>query len=137
MAAEFNADQAVWDCARILRIPGFRNCKYEARHYVREVPGERSDGVLTPADFPVFETTGRPTAVFKKAVSAGGSQSERDWAFALRKLEDGMPPAEVQARIAVYRMGTKARPEYYAHRRARPAKGGHDKGYRLIVRHKN
>jgi hypothetical protein len=115
LAAKFNADQAVWDCARILRIPGFRNCKYATRHYVRET--ESRDAIYAPKDFPVFADLPRAApAMTAAARPAGGSQSERDWAYALRKLKAGISPTEIQARIAEYRAGTKARPEYYAHR---------------------
>jgi hypothetical protein len=100
MAAQFNADQAVWDCARILRIPGFRNWKYPARHYVREIDGERSVRVLTPNDFPVFPEATRVGAP-RSLTHAGGSQSESDWAFALRSLERGMAPAEIEEKIKV------------------------------------
>lgn len=38
MAIRFVADQAVWDVARVLRMPGFRNHKYaEPRQFVRDV----------------------------------------------------------------------------------------------------
>ena len=55
MAHQFGADQAVWDTARVLRMPGFRNWKYEQPHYVRDVherPGER---IYRPDDFPAYE----------------------------------------------------------------------------------
>jgi hypothetical protein len=29
LAHHFGADQSVWDAARVLRLPGFRNCKPE------------------------------------------------------------------------------------------------------------
>lgn len=40
------------DCSRVLRLPGFRNCKYEKPHYVKDIheePGLRTYG---PQDFP-------------------------------------------------------------------------------------
>jgi hypothetical protein len=120
LAAKFNADQAVWDCARILRIPGFRNCKYETPHYVKEL--EKRDVVYAPRDFPALPDVPHAAAVTTSVRTAGGSQSERDWSYALRKLKAGMPPAEIEARIAEYRTGTKAKPEYYARRTVQRAR---------------
>ena len=42
IATRFDADQSVWDCARVLRVPGFRNTKREPPFYARIVPGEGS-----------------------------------------------------------------------------------------------
>ena len=55
MAAQYGADLAVTDCSRVLRLPGFRNCKYEKPHYVKDIheePGLRTYG---PHDFLAFE----------------------------------------------------------------------------------
>jgi hypothetical protein len=38
LARKFDADVGVWDSARVLRMPGFRNHKYETAYYVVEIP---------------------------------------------------------------------------------------------------
>ena len=120
MAQRFGADQAVWDTARVLRMPGFRNWKYQEPHYVKDVhknPGDRTYG---PADFPVYEVEQLPTSSVSEPGeryrgSGQSSQSERDWAYALRALERGESPASIEARIEQFRQD-KPNPRYYAHR---------------------
>jgi ElaB/YqjD/DUF883 family membrane-anchored ribosome-binding protein len=117
IAMRFEADQSVWDCARVLRIPGFRNTKREEPFYARIVPGERSAQILTPADFPAFPQLERTIYAPQRAkVVAGHSQSEKDWAYALRALERGVSPAEIAAKIEAYRTGNKQQAHRYAER---------------------
>ena len=54
LARQFGADAAVWDTARVLRLPGFRNHKYETPHYVVEIPNSPPPYRLRPLDFPAF-----------------------------------------------------------------------------------
>ena len=116
IARRFGADEAVWDCARVLRVPGFRNTKREEPFYARLVTGERSAHVLTPKDFPAFPALER-TVVAKKVSAAGGrSQSEKDWAYALRSLERGVSPAVIAADIEAFRIRNKQDPHRYAER---------------------
>lgn len=121
MAHRFGADQAVWDTARVLRMPGFRNCKYEQPHYVRDVhdrPGER---IYRPDDFPVYEAERVPVSNeprrerMKGNPGSHASQSERDWAYALSALERGESPSSIQAQIETLRQD-KPNPHYYAER---------------------
>ncbi len=119
MAAEFGADQAVVDAARVLRIPNFYNQKY---HPPNQVAVERlSAGVYRSSDFHLplklsceasLKTPLRPVA---SRPSGNGriTQSERDWADTMRRLSLGEDPASVQARLEQKRYD-KADPKYYA-----------------------
>jgi hypothetical protein len=121
LAAAHGTDPAVTDCSRVLRIPGFRNCKYAGqRHYVRDVHPSPAKRTYQPEDFPKYPEIERPAA----AASAGRprfsgngqvSQSERDWAYALRQLAKGTDPQVIQANIESFRQD-KANPRYYAER---------------------
>jgi hypothetical protein len=123
LAAKHNADQAVWDCARVLRLPGFRNWKYEQRHYVKDVCGAPSERIYRPEDFPAYPIErdvlrfGTPRSPHRSV--PGNSQSEKDFAFALRHLEKGdLPPEVIEQRIADYRRARRDKPhaDSYAHR---------------------
>jgi hypothetical protein len=47
---------------RRLRLPGFRNHKYETPHYVVEIPSNPPPYRLRPLDFPVFPAEPAPQA---------------------------------------------------------------------------
>ena len=118
MAAQYGADSAATDCSRVLRLPGFRNWKYEKPHYVKDVhafPGERTYG---PGDFPAYEMerhVSLPPVVRPHSGESGkGSQSERDWSYALRALARGESPAVIEAKIEQFRQDRR-NPQYYAH----------------------
>lgn len=122
MAHQFGADQAVWDTARVLRIPGFRNCKYEEAHYVRDVHESPGGRIYRPDDFPPYKaerTVPVRNELSRERMNSGPgshvSQSERDWAYALSALEHGESPSSIQARIETMRQD-KPNPRYYAER---------------------
>jgi hypothetical protein len=127
MARDYGADPAATDVSRVLRLPGFRNWKYEQPHYVREVkPGGASHGfVYTPSDFPRIEREqdrpAIPTAGRAYDGKTGGSQSERDFAYALRHLERGDSPEWIRSEMAAYRSGEKSNPAAYAARTVKAA----------------
>src|SRR6266705_5390000 len=50
LARQTGADPAATDCARVLRLPGFFNHKYEKPHFVSVET--LSDGIYRPNDFP-------------------------------------------------------------------------------------
>jgi hypothetical protein len=116
IATRFEADQSVWDCARVLRLPGFRNTKREQPFYARIIPGERSAHILTPKDFPEFPALERTVHVSKVNAVTGHSQSGKDWAYALRSLERGVSPAVIAEDIEAFRTGNKQNPHRYAER---------------------
>jgi len=120
LARQFGADAAVWDTARVLRLPGFRNHKYETPHYVVEIPNSPPPYRLRPLDFPTFPESAPQAAEFNEVSphgQAGGhhSQSERDWAFANRAIDRGEDPAVIKQKIASFRQD-KHNPDYYAAR---------------------
>jgi DNA primase RepB-like protein len=121
LARRFGADAAVWDTARVLRVPGFRNHKYETPHYVAEIPNSPPPYRLRPLDFPAFPDSTSQTAEpgnvasHRQAGYAHHSQSERDWAFANRALERGEDPAVIKQKIATFRHD-KHNPVSYAER---------------------
>ena len=115
ISTRFGADQAVWDCARVLRVPGFRNTKRGGKFYARLVPGERSAHILTPKDFPAFPELERTVQHAHKVNAPGGhSQSEKDWAKVMTALERGVRPDEIKAQIEAERTGNKIQPHRYA-----------------------
>jgi hypothetical protein len=121
LAREYGADPAATDVSRVLRLPGFRNWKYEAAHYVREVKPGGEHPVWTPADFPQIARDPelqRPAFGGGRPAGTGGTQSERDFAYAMRQLERGTPAEHIRSRIAEYRStdGKHADPAAYAAR---------------------
>ncbi len=98
LALHFGGDASVFDCARILRLPGFRNTKYQEPFYARVVPGDRSSGILMAREFPEYRDQVRETvAEVRPRIVAPGhhSESEREWGQVMRKLEKGEEPSRV------------------------------------------
>jgi hypothetical protein len=119
LATQFRGDPAVTDISRVLRIPGFRNSKYNDRFLVRAI--QETDQIYHLRDFVVHEDSPDPTRHLNEAQeparrmpSGRRSQSEADWAYAKRALARGDDPQEVMRRIADYRAQDKADPGYYA-----------------------
>ena len=118
MVWEFGADPAATDAARVLRLPGFANKKYQ-----RDFPvtAERhSRAIYHLPDFQLSHDLPIPRryqpgqsqkpAVHRQALS----QSEHDWAYAKRALARGDHPEDVIRRIAAYRSQDKHDPTFYA-----------------------
>ena len=119
MARTFDGDPAATDSTRVLRIPGFKNRKYETEFLVQAE--KRTDCVYHLVDFPLpFEPTpsdfrpGRHAATPRLAEPRPATQSEHDWAYAKRALARGDDPEEIVRRIADYRADDKHDPVYYA-----------------------
>jgi len=121
MALKFDADQAVWDIARVLRMPSFRNHKYqELRHFVKDVhenpPMARAYG---PEEFRKLPVKRDRLKAFEEpksnAVAGSRSQSERDWAYVMRELGRGEDPQALRLQLEQSRRD-KPNPRYYAHR---------------------
>ena len=122
MAAAHGADPAVTDCSRVLRLPGFRNCKYDKEqhgHWVRDTQESPAQRPYRPEDFPHYpEVEIKPPSPGPRrgfSENGGQSQSERDWAFAMRQLQKGVNPEVVKRNIELYRQD-KPNPGYYADR---------------------
>ena len=116
---ELGADKAVHDSARVLRLPGFYNHKYEKPHLVtvqslshefyeaQQFPQYKSERLS--ADLGEYRGSGS-----SKRLTAGHlAQSERDWAYARRSLARGEAARAVIDAIAAFRVD-KPDPRYYA-----------------------
>jgi hypothetical protein len=121
MTRALGADVAATDCARVLRVPGFYNHKYDSPHFV--AVENLSRDVYRPERFPEFATEGlsvgaelenrRKRAAGVEDSTGGTSQSERDWAYAMRSLARGENAESVIRAIEGYR-SDKPDPKYYA-----------------------
>ena len=120
MARRFGGDPAATDSTRVLRIPGFRNTKYQEPFAVRAE--HHSDRVYHALDFKLridhldspYQTLRRHSARAPSTEPPRITQSEHDWAFAKRALAGGADPEEVVRRIAEFREGEKHDAHDYA-----------------------
>ena len=116
MARKFGADPAATDSARVLRLPGLHNHKYNPPHLI--INENLSSRTYAPIDFPASTMEDRPLISSVEHLCSprqrvGGSQSERDWRFALRALRRGEEPKAISQAIERYRQD-KPDPRYYA-----------------------
>ncbi len=118
MAHEFGADIAATDASRVLRLPGFKNRKYNAECIVRVTKHSAKTHHLRDFKVASGPAKGERTPEQKQLRSGRAqetlTQSERDWAYAKRALARGDDPEEIIRRIADYRAEEKHDPEYYA-----------------------
>src|SRR6266487_4748171 len=119
LANKFGGDLAATDSTRVLRLPGFANCKLPEEFIVQA--RQESDAVYTLRDFAIDEDSPEAPRHFsdyrqgeRTMPSGHKSQSEHDWAYAKRALARGDTPEEVIRRIADFRAEDKPSPEYYA-----------------------
>ena len=121
LVSAFGADPAATDVARVMRLPGFTNRKYEDSPYVSVTRVHR--GVALPDQFAVFA----PDAGFSPAVpghiraprrNGGITQSDRDWADTRHHLKRGLDPAEMERKLMARRLESrdKSNPADYARR---------------------
>ncbi|MFY9908623.1 MAG: DNA-primase RepB domain-containing protein, partial [Candidatus Sulfotelmatobacter sp.] len=117
LAITFGGDPACTDCNRVLRLPGFLNCKYDPAHPVTvEYPGDstwnsddfRLDILAADAIFSAGSTPPRKHP-------ANHSTSEHDWAWVLHQLARGKDAAKLTRKLAS-RRADKPNPLYYAQR---------------------
>jgi hypothetical protein len=113
LARAFGGDSACTDCNRVLRIPGFLNCKYDPPYRVTvECP---DDSVWTPANFH-FEIAAAETNAFIP-VNGSGKQSckhtnsESDWAWISDQLAQGGDAMKLTQELAS-RRSDKPNPLY-------------------------
>ena len=117
LAVTFGGDPACTDCNRVLRLPGFLNCKYDPAYPVAvEYPGDSTwnsddfrldilaaDAILSSRAFTARKHPTSPT------------NSEHDWAWVLRELARGKDAAKLTRKLAS-RRSDKPNPLYYAQR---------------------
>lgn len=122
MARKFGGDPAATDSTRVLRVPGFRNHKYDFDFTV--TAKIISDHRYTARDFRLKTEPADldHNPVHTKKPESGSSarqtlsQSEHDWAYAKRSLAKGVPAEELVREIAAFRARDKHNPEDYARR---------------------
>jgi RepB DNA-primase from phage plasmid len=120
LAREFDGDHAATDSARILRVPGFMNKKYEQDFPV--TVHSQTEGTSRLRDFKVRTEAidsdyRQPRGAARKAETSERrpiSQSERDWAHAKSALANGADPQALIAELARFRSADKSDPQYYA-----------------------
>jgi RepB DNA-primase from phage plasmid len=118
LAIAHGADRAATDVTRVLRIPGFYNQKYDPPF---QVTAEKlSAAIYSPTDFrieprtewlPESRTAIPPSRVQRSRCEI--SQSERDWAETISRLQHGESPAAVEAWLE-HKRQDKPDPVYYA-----------------------
>ena len=121
LAGRYGGDRAATDVSRVMRLPGFRNCKPDrarslvtwAWHGGPLVRPEDFPGLAAPEQEPTHRTSGG-----RRKPRGHHSQSERDWAAAGDALRSGEDPEAVISRLEQQRQD-KPNPGYYASRTVR------------------
>jgi RepB DNA-primase from phage plasmid len=136
LARRFGGDRAATDSTRVFRLPGFNNKKYEQNFPVKLAPGTQPEPIYHPSDFRIEPISSEPGTAARTNIRAAtelssesaNTQSERDWAYAIRHLRHGDNPEDVVREIAAYRTSdrydsqetsrvvssSKPKPRYYA-----------------------
>ncbi|HEY6271645.1 MAG TPA: DNA-primase RepB domain-containing protein [Terriglobales bacterium] len=120
MVQEFGADPAATDSARVLRLPGFFNKKYEQPFRVSaeakaSVTYQLGDFKLSQDQSPVPP---RESPAPRAQTASGRGQrsaSEHDWNWATRRLDRGESIETLVQKLTDYR-DDKPNPGYYARR---------------------
>jgi hypothetical protein len=116
LAIAFGGDPACTDRNRVVRVPGFVNCKYDPPHLVTvEYP---SDTFSIPEEFRLTSTPPllSHSEASKPAFHPGKhSNSENDWAWVSRELWLGKDALKLTRELASRRTD-KSDPLYYAQR---------------------
>ena len=117
LAITFGGDPACTDCNRVLRLPGFLNCKYDPAYPVTvEYPG---DSTWNSDDFRLdilaADAILSPRAITARKQPGNHSNSEHDWAWVLHELARGKDAAKLTRKLAS-RRSDKPNPFYYAQR---------------------
>jgi len=116
LAIAFGGDPACTDCNRVVRVPGFVNCKYDPPHLISvEYP---SDTFTIPIDFQLTSTASISLHIAPMSPSfrpGKHSNSETDWACVSRELWQGKDALKLTRELASKR-ADKSNPLYYAQR---------------------
>jgi hypothetical protein len=113
LAIAFGGDPACTDCNRVLRIPGFLNCKYSPAHMV--VVEYPSGSISNPGDFRLKNSVLPLRGIARPLQTGKRTHSELDWAWVLDELSHGKD-AEKLTRALALRRADKPNPLYYAQR---------------------
>ncbi len=105
LAIAFGGDPACTDCNRVLRLPGFLNCKYDPAWPV--TVEYLSDCTWNPDDFrleiPAANAMLSPEVIAPRKHPDQPTNSERDWAWVLRELAYGIDAAKLTRTLAMRR----------------------------------
>jgi len=117
LAIAFGGDSACTDRNRVLRVPGFRNCKYDPAHPVTvKYP---SDSTYCPADFrldeSVLDSMLLSYGIARTHPTNKNTHSEQDWAWVVLQLSHGEDAEKLTLTLAS-RRSDKPNPLYYAQR---------------------
>jgi hypothetical protein len=120
LAREFDGDHAATDSARVLRVPGFMNKKYDQDFPV--TVHSQTNAIYRLRDFKVRSEPAESdyrqhrNSPRRNALSEPRtiSQSERDWAYIKSSLASGADPEELITQLARSRAADKSDPQYYA-----------------------
>jgi len=117
LAIAFGGDSACTDRNRVLRVPGFRNCKYTPAHPVTvEYP---SDAIYHPDDFRLndlsLDSLLPLRGIARTYPTSKDTHSEQDWAWVIQQLSLGEDAAKLTLMLAS-RRSDKPNPLYYAQR---------------------
>jgi hypothetical protein len=117
LAIAFGGDSACTDRNRVLRVPGFRNRKYDPAHPVTvEYP---SDSTYSPEDFrlaySVLDSTLALGGAARTYPAGKNTHSEQDWAWVVQQLSLGEDAGKLTLALAS-RRSDKPNPLYYAQR---------------------
>jgi RepB DNA-primase from phage plasmid len=137
LAQRFGGDPAATDSTRIFRLPGFNSKKYEKDFQVTLAKEAPADQVYRPEQFNLGSEDpermpSASTSAQRRAAGEPLSQSERDWSYAIRKLQAGEDPQKIIRDMGSYRsqdrsdrtgnvIPAKVRPYYYAEHTVRKA----------------
>jgi hypothetical protein len=117
LALGFGGDPACTDCNRVLRVPGFRNTKYDPAHLV--TIEYCNVNTYTPGDFqlhiPMRSAMSSERPFTPREHARKRTNSEQDWAWVLSELACGKDQAKLTRELAS-RRSDKRTPLYYAQR---------------------
>ena len=119
LAIGIGSDPACTDCNRVLRLPGFLNCKYDPAYPVTvEYPG---DSTWNSDDFRL-DILAADAILSSRTFTArkhpsNHSNSEHDWAWVLHELARGKDAAKLTRKLAS-RRSDKRNSLYHAQRTA-------------------
>ena len=119
LALRFGGDPAATDATRVFRLPGFNNKKYERDFPVKLTARTRPEPVYRGSNFKIESPPHEPWSADRTAAPAQrdghpqspNTQSERDWAYAIRRLREGMPAENIVREIASYRATDRLDPQ--------------------------
>jgi hypothetical protein len=117
LAVAFGGDSACTDCSRVVRVPGFQNCKYASADIV--TVQYLSDCIYSPGDFHLDIPASEGAICTRGNVHAKHpgkhTHSEHDWAWVSHELAQGKDATKLTRALAS-RRSDKPNPLYYAQR---------------------